>query len=294
MSGEPSDAHGHHGHEEHYVRPEWHYWVVIGLLAVITLYEIGPLFEWYNIPTPALIVLSAGKFLLVVLFFMHLIDDHSFFSQVFFAPLAGAILMVFVLMLLFSSVRPSPHDDPVPMQERHWSTFSSECSSWLRSHVSNKMYCASPVIPLDRIRMDVAPETMRRRGAAAAEEEVDLSGLSDDEKLAKLAEMGEGLYGGKGGCVACHQANGQGVPGAFPPLAGSDYPDFLDPIGHAKIILHGMQGPIVVNGVQYNGVMQGYAGVLSDVEIAAIATYERTAWGNDHGMVTPEQVASAR
>lgn len=295
MSANTHGAHGHdaHDHGEHEVHPVSHYVAVIAVLTAITFVEIGPLFEWYNLPAFFLIILSIVKFVLVVGFFMHLFEDHAFFSQVFYVPLLGAILMVGVLMMLFNSFTPSPEKAPFPIAERYWANYNQDCSSWLRSHQSNRWYCASPKIEYDRIRAEVAPETMKPGGAAKGEE-LDLAGLTDDEIKAKLSEMGEKLYGGKGGCVACHQPNGAGVPGAFPPLAGSDYAGFLDPIGHAKIILNGLQGEITVNGTAYNGVMQAYASTLSDTEIAAIATYERNAWGNDHGVVTPEQVASAR
>ncbi len=288
-------GHGHDDHGGHEVRPVWHYVAIILILTVITFVEIGPLFEWYNIPAPGLIVMSIVKFVLVVGFFMHLFDDHPFFSQVFYIPLAGAIAMVLVLMMLFSGYRPSPNEDPFAIQERNWTNYNGECSSMLRSHITNQMYCASPPIDFDRIRAEVAPETMKRGGGAAdSGPTLELEGLSDDEKIAKLSELGESLYNGKGGCVACHQPTGTGVPGAFPPLAGSDYAGFTDPVGHAKIILNGLSGEITVNGTTYNGVMQAYAATLSDEEIAAIATYERNAWGNSHGLVTPEMVADAR
>lgn len=285
--------HDDHGHGDHEVRPVRDYVAVIVILTLITIAEIGPLFEWYNLPASVLIVMSIAKFVLVVGFFMHLFDDHAYFSQVFYAPLFGAILMVGVLMLLFNSYSPSPEDAPFPITERYWANYNGECSSWLRSHQSNRWYCASPEIDLDRIRAEVAPETMKAGGAAAADA-LDLAGMSDDEIKDKLYAMGEKLYAGKGGCVACHQANGQGVPGAFPPLAGSDYAGYLDPDGHVGIILNGLQGEIVVNGTTYNGAMQAYASQLTDDEIAAIATYERNAWGNDHGVIRPEQVASNR
>lgn len=287
MSAHPDDPHGHGGHD---VRPVRDYVAIILILTVITFLEIGPLFEWYNLPASVLIVMSLAKFVLVVAFFMHLADDHSFFTQVFFGPLVGAVLMVMVLMLLFNSYVPSPTKDAFAVQERHWTNYSGECSSWLRSHVSNRWYCASPAVNTERLYAEYVPRTA---GGSAAAPALDFAGLTDAEKQDKLYELGEKLYSGKGGCAACHQANGAGIPGAFPPLAGSDYKGFLDPVEHARIIVHGLNGEIVVNGVTYNGAMQAF-GALSDDEIAAIATYERNAWGNSHGLVTPEQVASIR
>lgn len=274
-------------HGEHHHRPVWHYLVVAAVLTVLTVIEIGPLFEWFNIPIPGLIALSVVKFAIVVALFMHLWDDAPVYSQIFTIPLLGSILMVMVLMMLFNSYRPSPQEDSFPVQERLWSNYSGECSSWLRSHRSNLMYCASP--PIDEARLAMYEGGGDGGGAAAPK--LDVAGLSGDDLKAELVSKGEALYGMH--CVACHQKNGAGVPGAFPPLAGSDYEGYRDPVKHAGIIINGLNGEIVVNGVTYNGAMTGF-GQLSDAEIAAIATYERNSWGNDDGMVTPDQVASAR
>jgi mono/diheme cytochrome c family protein len=82
------------------------------------------------------------------------------------------------------------------------------------------------------------------------------------------------------------------VAGAFPPLAGSGgY--YGSPENHARIIVHGLQGSIVVQGVTYNGAMPAQ-GQLSDYDIAAVATYERSSWGNNDGIVMPEDVARVR
>lgn len=94
-------------------------------------------------------------------------------------------------------------------------------------------------------------------------------------------------------CVACHQSNGQGVPGAFPPLAGSDWlsGDAVIPI---KIVLHGLQGPINVEGNTYNGVMPAWGAQLTDEEIAAVLTYARANWGNSASEIGPETVKNVR
>ncbi len=92
-------------------------------------------------------------------------------------------------------------------------------------------------------------------------------------------------------CAACHQADGQGLRGAFPPLAGSDYLN-ADPDRAVKAILEGLSGPITVNGQEYNGVMPAMR--LSDNDIANVLTYLLNSWGNDGGVVSPEQVAGLR
>jgi len=93
-------------------------------------------------------------------------------------------------------------------------------------------------------------------------------------------------------CVACHQRDGQGVAGQFPPLAGSGWVEG-DPRLLARILLQGMQGPVEVLGEQYNGQMPGWAH-LSDQQIAAVLTYTRQSWDNYASEVSPELIASVR
>jgi mono/diheme cytochrome c family protein len=93
-------------------------------------------------------------------------------------------------------------------------------------------------------------------------------------------------------CAACHQVNGQGVAGAFPPLAGAEWVTG-DPRILSRILLHGMQGPISVLGTKYEGVMPAWAN-LSNEEIAAVLTYIRNSWGNQAGDVSAELVGEVR
>jgi len=93
-------------------------------------------------------------------------------------------------------------------------------------------------------------------------------------------------------CSACHQPNGTGLAGAFPPLANSD---FLN--GDRKQVmaaaLFGLSGPITVNGVDYNGVRPSL-GYLSDEDLAAALTYVFGSWGNDGAAVSVAEVAALR
>lgn len=97
-------------------------------------------------------------------------------------------------------------------------------------------------------------------------------------------------------CVTCHQADGQGLPGAFPPLAGSEFATAANPAVPIRILLHGLQGPVTVKGQQFNSVMPAYGtGVeMSDQEIADVLTYVRQSWGNSASAVTPQDVAKER
>lgn len=106
----------------------------------------------------------------------------------------------------------------------------------------------------------------------------------------KEPEGGEGVY--KTACASCHQADGKGMPGAFPALAASSWvnQDAETPI---RIVLKGLGGPIEVNGAKFNSVMPPPAG-LDDAKIAEALTFVRSSFGNSASAVTVEQVAAVR
>ena len=104
------------------------------------------------------------------------------------------------------------------------------------------------------------------------------------------AAAGQRLY--QTYCIGCHQAEGQGIAGTFPPLAKSDYV-FGDASRLINTVVNGLQGPIEVNGQQYNGTMPPM-GHLKDQDIADILTYVRSAWGNAGSPVSTADVAAAR
>lgn len=94
-------------------------------------------------------------------------------------------------------------------------------------------------------------------------------------------------------CAACHQATGTGLPGAFPPLAGSDWVNGPE----EKIILtvlHGLGGEIIVNGETWNSVMPAQGATLDDRKIASVLSYIRSSWGNSAPPVNPESVTTLR
>ena len=106
------------------------------------------------------------------------------------------------------------------------------------------------------------------------------------------ASKGEALYGR---CQVCHQANGAGLPGAFPPLAGSEWVAG-SPSRPIAILLHGVQGELTVAGTTYNSAMMAYGtGVpMSDDEVAEVLTYVRSSFGNRASAVTAADVAKIR
>ncbi|MEM8816905.1 MAG: cytochrome D1 domain-containing protein [Pseudomonadota bacterium] len=104
--------------------------------------------------------------------------------------------------------------------------------------------------------------------------------------------MAQGKTAYEKNCAACHQANGEGLTGAFPPLAKSDYlegkrEDVL------AVALFGLSGPITVNDQEYNAVMPSM-GHLSDAELAAAMTYVFNSWGNEYAAVSSGEVAALR
>ena len=124
-------------------------------------------------------------------------------------------------------------------------------------------------------------------------QEMPTSGKKEEENINKsLAQQitdGKNLYSRT--CFACHQSEGQGIPGAFPPLAKADY---LNANVNRAIstVLHGLSGEITVHGSKYNSVMTSQN--LTDQEIADVLTYVYNSWGNNKTRVTAEMVKTER
>lgn len=93
-------------------------------------------------------------------------------------------------------------------------------------------------------------------------------------------------------CQACHGINGEGVSGVFPPLAKSDYM-MEDMTRSIRQTIYGVEGPMVVNGVTYYGVMPSQAW-LSDRQVADVLNYVRNSWGNQGAMVSLAEVTKER
>ena len=128
-----------------------------------------------------------------------------------------------------------------------------------------------------------APRVATRAGAAGGA-----------EQAAELtpAEKGKKIFSAN--CATCHQANGLGVAGQYPPLAGSEIVN-----GGARrpamIVLKGLQGPLTVKGQHYgSAVMQPWEKTLNDQKIADVLTYVRQEWGNTGGPVAAEGVGALR
>ena len=118
----------------------------------------------------------------------------------------------------------------------------------------------------------------------------ELSGPAAAGAGAAAAVDGKALFAAQ--CAACHQASGQGLPGVFPPLDGSEWVQG-EPRVLANILLHGVTGELTVKGQTYQGAMPSFQ-QLGDAELAALASYIRSSWSNQAGPVEPGLFAQER
>lgn len=121
-----------------------------------------------------------------------------------------------------------------------------------------------------------------------------VSFTSPSEKLSEVTTFQDGVKGKAvytKTCIACHQANGQGIPNAFPPLANSDYLN-KDTNRAIKAVMNGLHGPITVNGKKFNSAMPTQN--LKDDQIADVLTYVYSNWGNNKTKVTVAMVKALR
>jgi len=154
--------------------------------------------------------------------------------------------------------------------------------------MKRKIFCTLLAVPLLGLSLGACSQEPAASPATSgtAVHDAETAVASAEELMAK----GRGIYAAN--CAACHQPDGSGLTGAFPPLAGSDYLQ-----GNRKEVisaaLFGLTGPITVNGVEYNGVMPSL-GHLPDADLAAAMTYVFGSWGNNLAAVSVEEVAAIR
>jgi mono/diheme cytochrome c family protein len=128
-----------------------------------------------------------------------------------------------------------------------------------------------------------APRVATHAGAGGAEQQA--TELTPAEKGAKIYSAN---------CATCHQANGLGIAGQYPPLVDTDIVNGGSR-RHVMIVLKGLQGPVTVKGQHFgSAVMQPWEKTLTDEKIADVVTYERSSWGNKGSAVTAEGVAALR
>jgi len=128
------------------------------------------------------------------------------------------------------------------------------------------------------------------RGGAGA------SGASEGRSASTETKSGANTDGAavyEAKCASCHQSDGTGLPGSFPPLADDPVVTADDPTRHVEIVLDGLQGK-TIEGTSYSAAMPAFGDRLDDSQIAAVVNHERTSWGNDAPTISAEDVAAVR
>lgn len=318
------------------------YIVVALILAVITYIEyamvefpqawLGPSWTLFW-----LVTLSIVKFVMVIMFFMHLKEDDAtytgFFSSGMFISMATfvALTAMFVLPRSVAATRPdnvlgaaSQHAVPQEFLDNIATEGQSRGAAAVARHprpvdrsvritpptaandaTSYELAIPDPfgVAALEEAAAEVAepesevaaaePSAEAAEAPAAEPEEAQETAEAPAEEVAAVswdAENGNAVYGTH--CVACHQATGQGIPGAFPPLA--DHAVDVYAAGGREylmdVLLFGLQGSITVNGMTYNGLMPAWQ-QLSDDDIADVINHTLTAWDTPPDDFVPYQAA---
>jgi cytochrome c oxidase cbb3-type subunit 2 len=147
-----------------------------------------------------------------------------------------------------------------------------------------------PALPASEATSGESPTTAAVSGSAAVAGSAAVSANAASAG-GYDATKGAALY--TANCSACHQASGEGLPGAFPSLKGDGAVNKDDATKHIDVVLNGLHDARV-SGVVYSSVMPPFAGTLSDAEIADLIDYERSSWGNHGKPITAAQVATER
>ena len=203
---------------------------------------------------------------------------------------------------------PSPYlyqeiDEPVPSDIEITGGDGDDVRNVRPSIRANRLVSYLQSLKQDYELPEVAFVEQPADGEVATEEIEDTTAIvssSVPDWLQQQMDAGKEVYmkaaAGGGMCFTCHQPNGEGMAGQFPPLAGSDWV-LGDKERLIKISMYGLMGEIEVNGVKYNNVMAPPGippGSLTDDQIANVLTYIRNDWGNSASAVSAEEVAAVR
>jgi mono/diheme cytochrome c family protein len=169
-------------------------------------------------------------------------------------------------------------------------------ASWMNRDAGLRVLDAAGEQPLDPWMEDpYAAAVAHLNGRTVEEEPEEIETQLVGAERARFV-LGQDVYNREGGCVTCHQSDGQGLSASgFPPLTGTRWVRGSEE-RLIKLVLKGLQGPIEVNGETYPGQvpMTAFEGLLTDEEIAAVLTYVRNAFGNDASVIAPETVSAVR
>ncbi len=344
------------------------YTIIALILGIITFVEFA-IVQWptfsSGVTFSGLYVLSIAKFLLVVMFFMHLKSDHKMLSGLFTTGMIIGGATVALLLFLFvahnadqirkggsteaevsahgeeahvevpeadfeqSISRPAPKTQE-PLTIAGASVTGSTPSASLpdfdnledsgeevAGHADNTELLTAQIAELEAeleetedeervTEIEEELEDLERQLEQAEQvtesESTEETAPEEAEEIAETdfewQELGQTTYNV---CQACHQANGEGIPSAFPPLKGH-ITKLYNAEGGRKylinVVLYGLQGKIEANGVSYSSVMTAH-NFLSDEQIAAVLNHELTSWGNDELLedfnpILPDEVTTER
>ncbi len=311
------------------------YIIVALILGVITYVEFAIVEypqEWLGRGWTMfwLIALSIVKFVMVVMYFMHLKDDDStytgFFSSGMFISMATfvGLTAMFILPRAVVSTQPqnvqaghATHDVPddvmalvesdgmsrAPAEradsprpaDRSVVITPPQASNDASSYELNLPAPAETAATDSAAAADTGSATTEAAEPAATDAE---TATTEDAPAADTAtvsltwdtELGAATYNTN--CVACHQGSGQGIPGAFPPLAGHAADVYA--AGGATylidVVLYGLEGAVQVNGTTYNGFMPAWS-QFSDDQVANVLNHVVTNWGDTPADFVPYQAA---
>ncbi len=307
------------------------YIIVALILGVITYIEfamveypqawLGPSWTLFW-----LVLLSVVKFIMVIMFFMHLKEDNptytGFFTSGMFISMATfvALAAMFTLPHAISAniatagqsrgaaavaYHPRPADRSVtftpPSAANDAGSYelaipdpfgaaAEEAAEATEAAEAQKAEAASEPAATEPT---TEPPSAEAATEPTTEPEPQASGEAPASEAAAVTwdvDNGNAVYGTH--CVACHQATGQGIPAAFPPLANHAV-DIYAAGGHEylmDVLLFGLQGSITVNGMTYNGLMPAWQ-QLSDGDIADVINHILTTWDTPPDDFVPYQAA---
>ena len=184
--------------------------------------------------------------------------------------LLGSVGMVVVILALLLMITPQPQGGYQTLDDSQHQALLAEAEARLTGFELLENGAA-------RIDIDHAMQLVVERGVGLAFARPAVPEVTLEPDL--VAEVdGGAVYTAH--CMACHQATGAGVPGAFPPVAGHVGDLYAaDPAYLVQLVIYGLQGEIVVQGTTYNGMMMALP-QLSDADVAAVLNHTLTEWGD--------------
>lgn len=170
-------------------------------------------------------------------------------------------------------------ETPAPIPTWAWVLFLSVIA-WGAGYISLEVH--NRVYMPDR---QVAATASADAGTSSA------NGTDSSQMSATWEALGEQVYGNN--CSSCHQPDGSGLPGVFPPLTGNSVVLADNPEQHILAVLNGVADK-TIDGVHYASPMPGFGEILDDEQVAAVVNHERTHWGNSAATVTAADIARLR